>query len=236
MDIPVELGDLRNNIELLVSHDSVELDNLVHTPNVQKAVESIKLAVALLYDTPNYHVITNMISQYPMPSNMKPNTVASFLFGCSLSSGSMNNKMCTPFCANGIPDKRHNNHQCCPYQVWYLNGNKLVPLKPTENKDAYVFSSSAHAFSKDHIKSLEAAGVNRVQLVTIDPANNYQNVDNLRSIYALPRRNEQNQGSTNGPRQIGGGGSWLWLILILAVIVIIAAIWFYSRQNYEYYP
>ena len=173
--ITLELDDLSNSIKLLADNSDVNLNTIPHSDPIYKAFEFVKLAVALFYDTDQYSLITDLISNYPSPPHILPNTAGSFLFGCSQSNyGDVTNRFCSPICIQNIPpSKSLSLVSCCPHQVWSsLDPSNIsftqLSNPSNTNNSAYVYVYLPfNGFSNDTISLFKRHNINLIQVYSL---------------------------------------------------------------------
>lgn len=132
-----QLKDLQKDIDLLVTNRNMQLDEVAYTnPKVQKALDNVKLAVNMLYDTKQYDTILYMIdkSKKKLPNlDIKPQTVGAYLFGCTFDNyGDVKDKGSSALCNGSITNKEMLK---CNNFIFYHNGNTLKQLSYPNNKN-----------------------------------------------------------------------------------------------------
>lgn len=98
------------------------------------------------------------------PTIIEPNTVGSFIWGCSQEYYGDINKSCSPLCIGSL-----NGHETdCQYSIWIYNQNKSLKniLKVSTNK-AYIFvNNDWKGFTRTELKELKNAGIEFSTIIT----------------------------------------------------------------------
>lgn len=251
--IQVELSDLDQAITLLAQNPGLEIDSLPKDGDLYKAYDKVKLSVTLLYDVDQYPAILDLIKKHPVPANMKPGTLAAFVFGCHLGGyGDMKEKFCSPMCIQNIPpSKKKEPIKCCSYQVWTWDAakglRKHVEVSHPKSIIAYVFVDGAfYGFGPADVAKFKHEGVAKVKVYETQQ-NQHKLLVDLSEVdrlpaYAGPLAPAQplppvgTGGTGFGPRffeGMGGGGSFLMLLLIVAILFLVY-MWWSNRPAAEY--
>lgn len=156
-----ELTELEKSLRILAANSSVSLNNLAHHPELEAAYARTKLGVSLLYDTPSYSVLTNMVSSLPKPNKIQPNTLGAVLFGCERT-----RNFCSPYCLDTIlPPKHVAPITCCPHSVWLHDQGKLKQLNAVNSPTAQIYVLNRNArLSPEHVSTLKAAGTTAAEM------------------------------------------------------------------------
>lgn len=255
---PVKFTDLQNDINLLVANRMMVLDEVQYgDKKVQKALDNVKLAVNMLYDTPQYENISYMISKAKKKlSNLdiKPQTVGAYLFGCNLDNyGDVKSSQNSGLCAGGsVPNKVKLNSN---HYIFYHNGDVLKLLS----------SPGSNAKKPDVLLYVEPQfkGLTQLQLETIKKEVGSNKINSVLVYHTVGSKHQLVEtysdlskipivsggptgvlGELSGPGgHTGSTGTsrglyvstsvFVWaVILIVVIIVLLAALgWWSSNRN-----
>jgi len=178
--VEADLSSLKNQIEQLSANANIPLSELPQHPEIQRQFESVKLAIAMMYDTDIYSRLITLLNEISLRVGpVRPGTIGAFLFGCfqTLRNGTPVERVpseiglaCSPLCIGSAPSiGSGGGNRCCPDQVWALDEHGLlIRFSPadTRSRMAYLYvPSTFEQLTRDQINMLRSAGVNSVQLV-----------------------------------------------------------------------
>lgn len=157
-------------ISNLSQYPDILIKDLHKYPQLQISYDNLKSWVDKLYNTENYFLITDSINRKYRPSQLTPNSLGSFLWGCSGNYYGDVSKSCSNLCLHSIPFLINEN---CQYQIWKYD-NVLTKENLAKNDIAYIYTDhSWEGFSKEEKEELKNNGVKYVTTLTTENSRNY---------------------------------------------------------------
>lgn len=230
--LETELSDLERTLRLLAENGSVSLSSLNDHPHLNSAIESVRLAVSLLYDTNSYSLIRQMLDRLPQPSVIAPDTINSFLFGCDKVANRPNG-FCSPYCIDSVlPPKSSRPIMCCPHRIYLLNHHGLRRLNDVKSSTSQVYTTfRVTGLTPEQIATLRADGVTSAEILLLGSTTpSFTTIVPMKSL-----TDYQNNPSSSVTRQTptttsSSSNTWIWLLLILLVVIIVVlAVIFWPR-------
>ena len=229
--IHVDLADLEASLDLLSKNIDTIPDRVPKSDPVYIAYENVKLFISMFYGREEYPKIIEIMNKYRKPNTINPNTIGSFLFGCSQENyGDINNRLCSPLCLQSILP--NDDSSFCPYQVWILTDTTFEPITENNSDRAFIFynqNNQIPKFTQSQINLLRQQNVRMAQVLktqdsihtTIIPMSE---IDNLPSVVSTPSSNNpgvvikqvNNVATVNGTR---------FFTILIFLILIVVAIW-----------
>ncbi len=173
MQMPSPTGDdkdliklLETQIKILSLNCSLKLEELPSQPDIQNTFESLKLAVAMMYDTVAYPELINAIRRNHPEDNISPGTIGAYLFGCINGHTESIPEGCSPMCVDAIPTSQTG--RCCPNQVWSIEKGHLKRHGSdlTKSQEAYLYvPEDFTSLTRKQYRTLKDKGVAGVFLV-----------------------------------------------------------------------
>lgn len=175
----IDLKKVEHDVKDLLKCSDTKICDLDHDD--KKRLDSLKLKVQCVYDTPYYHDLHACIVKHCKHiSCPRPGTVGGYLSGCLLGD-SENHASATPVCADGLPMPRDDDVESCSSAVFWAEyvttngGNKyeISVVRKGESSDdyspAFLFidacdSHSFKGFSPEEKHHLKEHGVNHVRV------------------------------------------------------------------------
>ena len=181
-------------------------------PHIEQAYKKLKLAIILFYDTDTYQIILDYLNHKIPKTPIIPNTIGSYLFGCSNSKDN-----CSILCVNSI---HPNNSNICSYQIWQLINNKLELINDDDSDFAHIYVDTNTDISTINYEPLIKNNVNKFIIVDHDNKP-------LSETIVLSNNQQINNQKVNTP--IKFNSLWLWGLLVFIIILILLSL--YSIYN-----
>ena len=237
--IHVDLADLEASLDLLAKNIDTIPDRVPKSDPVYIAYENVKLFISMFYGRSEYPQIIELMNKYKKPNTLTPNTIGSFLFGCSQENyGDIKNPLCSPLCLQGILP--NDDSSFCPYQVWLLTDTTFEPITENSSDKAYIFynqtsSTQIPKFTQQQINLLHQRNVKLAQVLktqngihtTVIPISELENLP----VQPAQITNTGPANSTNPNiviKQVTNGAAVnasRFITILIFLILIIVAIW-----------
>lgn len=214
----------------LMEHHSEPLVNFSEHPRYS---QFLKLAGKLRPIDPQYQQVKVILSSHYKPTNIRPDTVAAFFFGCNKPNYGKVSSACSPYCVGQFGRAAD-----CEYQVWTYTGN------PPFLKNTFINSNSnsCYLYVNDDFVRLPAAeketlknnGVSQIKIMLAHDPNHAVKVQ-LTSLADYSRGDPASSAPAGVTTQPAGWNP-LWLagggVAVLLLIGIVGgSVWYYRRRN-----
>lgn len=185
-----DLHKLEKYIKILTDNYKIKLDELDKHPNIK---DSYELVNKITINNDNKDDITKLITKQYRPTQIMPDTVGSFLFGCFQETYGDIPAECSPLCAYSINNGENVSMEKCDSQIYiqYFDVNdeseqRFVKLGNSKSPQAYIFVKLNYIGFTSHEKGyLISQGVTKVQiLVTKD--SKHHTVIRMRNLDDIP--------------------------------------------------
>lgn len=246
--------DINNYIKILTENYQLKLNTIGNFPDVETSYKILNEVLTDITTGNNnditHNEITDLIVKQYRPTQIAPNTVGSFLFGCFQETHGDVPSRCSPLCAYSIKDKTGINN-ACENQIWIQNTDdsdfRFIKLSESDSKNAYIFVyptfmgfnlREIDQFSKNKIKQAQVLFTLNCQHHTIIP---------MKDLYELPIVNDHedglvsiSRGSDNYMREFIGDipeykndtlPTYLYFLIPAAVAIFIVFIFRQSQHN-----
>ena len=185
------MNNLEKNIKTLTDNYQIKLRDIRFHPNIRKSYDVVKQYLNTLKSSNNINYIDfiNMIIKQYRPSQLIPDTVGSFLFGCFQQTYGDIPMECSPLCAFSISDSTDTTIKC-QHQMWiqYIDsGNfRFIKLGKSIDSIAYIFVHlNFTGFTFNEIYNFKEHGILKMQIL-ITKESKHHTIIKMRSINDLP--------------------------------------------------
>lgn len=254
---PMQIKELQNDIDLLVANRMMAIDEAAYSnAKVQQAMDHLKLAVNMLYDTKQYDDVMYMIMKAKKKIGnleLKPQTVGAYLFGCTMDNyGDVKDNSYSALCSGSVPTKPK---MSCNNFIFYHNGDVLKQLATPSNKakksDVLMYVEpnfkGLTQFQHDQVaQAISGYTIGNI-LVYTTKNNKHTLINTLNSLSQVPIVSMTGptgmigtsimMGSSGGTGGVSRGlyvstSTLFWLVvLIVLIILIIAGLGWWKSNN-----
>lgn len=219
---------LSEYVKILTDNYQLRLSDLNKYPKINKSYNVIN---SIEY---NPDLINSIISQY-RPTQLFPNTIGSFLFGCLQNNYGDIPPECSPLCFNSIKNHNELSAKKCENQIFVqyteeLLENRFIKLGDCESKHGYVFVHINFTGFTD--KEMEYFKMNDIYKLEILVTNNSKHhiVVKMTNLERLPRIIENYSELSDGTINQLNKQDDSQLYIIISIIIVIAMV-MYSNKN-----
>jgi hypothetical protein len=193
--VKIDHKDITDAITCLVDNPHNKIKDLDNDSKVLKSYQLIKFISTSLNKSELNDHLAKVISKEYRPTNILPNTVGAFLFGCSQGHYGDISRYCSPLCINNLGFKNiseidESHTSSCDNQVWMQNdldnNVRFYPLiQPKNSNKAYIFvDESFDGFTQKELLLLHQADVTKAKIITTKKSKhhiklNWTNLNNL---------------------------------------------------------
>jgi hypothetical protein len=188
------MNNVEHHIKILTDNYKINLNDIQKFPIVYNAYENINI---YLYNTQmggiEYQRLINIILKQYRPSNILPNTIGSFLFGCFQETYGDVNSSCSPLCMNSIQKDPYKKSISCDNQIWIQTDNdydnirfRKLGTSKCKNPHAYVYVKiNFEGFNLSEINEFKRNGISKIQLM-VTYGLKHHNITKMIDIDKLP--------------------------------------------------
>ena len=226
---------LNEYIKVLADNYQLKFSEAKDIPHINEAIEY----VSKINMVNNNEIIQSILREY-RPSQIFPNTIGSFLFGCLQQSYGDVPIECSPLCSYGIKDNNELKLEKCSNQIYVQHNedlnNRFFKLNDCDSRQAYVFVYiNFMGFTQKEKLYFRNNGVFKIQILVTQNSKHHV-IIKMRDIDDLPIIQEydglayatSNSSFRDTSENEEDGNTYVYLILFGVIIVMIAAM--YSRN------
>lgn len=198
IDFELDLGKIQENISYMNDNHYINLNNINTDINLKNAYNYIKY---INDNIDNFDISLNsfvdvIISQF-RPSEIKSNTIGSFLFGCFQSSHGDIDSSCSILCNNSIKNPYNSSINACKEQIWIQSSKhgkhrfKHLESSSSDSHRCNIFLlSSFNGFTDSEIDMFQDSGIVIAQGM-ITKYSQHHIIFKMKSIEKLPMIDEE---------------------------------------------
>ena len=240
-----DINKLEKYVKILTDNYKLKLNDLDNHPQVNQSYDAISSIIHNNNNNNSSKLINLILAQY-RPSQIIPETVGSFLFGCFQQTYGDIPSECSPLCAYNISNDKGLTLEKCDSQIHiqYLDSvpldgkSRFIKLGVSGSKQGYIFVNLDFlGFTQSEREYFKSEGLSRIQvLVTKD--SKHHTVLKMRNVEDVPIIEHKNgfdfvtseQSMTNSNKTDDQGvDDNAYIYIILAVIIVATITIMYNR-------
>ena len=229
-------NQLNKHIKNLAENYELKFSEAKNIPHINESIEYISKINMIN----NHEIIQSILKEY-RPSQIFPNTIGSFLFGCLQQNYGDVSVECSPLCSYGIKNNNELKPEKCSNQIYVQHNDELnsrfFKLNDCESRQAYVFVYiNFMGFTQQEKVYFKKNGIFKIQILVTQNSKHHviikmRDIDDLPTIqeyegltYAASNSGFRDEVDENAENE----NTYIYLILFGVIIVMIAAM--YSRN------
>lgn len=229
----MDIHKLEKYVKILTDNYQLKLSEIRDYPQIEYSYNIINNSNF----SNNEELINTILKEY-RPSQLMPNTIGSFLFGCFQNTYGDIPAECSPLCAYSIKQDNSLRVNKCENQIFvqYNDDSNLrfVKLGNCESKQGYAFVYiNFLGFTQEEKKYFESQGIYKLQLL-VTKDSKHHTVMKMRDLHDLPTIEKDEDGIDYATRLSLDQEEQKdenTMIYIMISIVIIAMVVMYSQKN-----
>ena len=200
-------ADIESAVGILANHHLTNIDYISSDSKLEKSYHLIKWVDQLWVNKSKHKKLDNFINKQYRPSDIKHNSIGSFLFGCYQTDYGDVDHSCSPLCTGKI-----NNTDLCSKQIWiqrsFVNKiykslgpddlvfkgsktNRFGKIKSNESDEAYIYVDDDFCgFTKHELDYFRQIGLKQAQLLRTKSGKHFT-VHSMAKIDDLPTQNNK---------------------------------------------
>jgi len=186
-----DIKQLEKYVKLLTDNYKLKIDDLSNYPSVNNSYHTIN---SMIQDSFRKNNIVDIILRQYRPSQIVPETVGSFLFGCFQQTYGDIPSECSPLCAYSISNNNSTTLERCNSQIhiqyldysYEMNNVRFIKLGRSESNQGYIFVNlNFMGFTHEEKEYFRENGLIKVQvLVTKD--SKHHTIFKMRDLNDIP--------------------------------------------------
>lgn len=237
-----DINKLERYVKILTDNYKLKIDELQEHPQVSQSYKAID---TIIQNNNNNTKLINLILKQYRPSQIVPETVGSFLFGCFQQTYGDIPAECSPLCAYNISNDKGLTLEKCDSQIHIqyldtvpLDGkSRFIKLGASGSKQGYIFVNLDFlGFTYNEKEYFKADGLTRIQ-VLFTKDSKHHTVLKMRSIDDIPIIEHSKDGldfvtsdpSTVDNKENNNIDDNAYVYIILAIIIVAAMAMVYNR-------
>ena len=232
----VDTKTLKNYIKILTDNYQLKFTDATKNTHISNAIDVISKE----NDKGNPILISEILGEY-RPSQLLPNTIGSFLFGCLQQNYGDVPIECSPLCAYGIKIDEELEVKRCQNQIYVQYSDEInsrfFKLNDNESRLAYLFvhinfmgltHNEKLFFKNNGVYKLHILLTHNSKHHTVVKMRDLEDIPTIEEYEGVNYMTSDNYSVANSIDNNDADNAYLYIILSVAVIIIIAAA--YSRN------